>query len=89
MQKTFKLKIITPRKIILDTKVVSLVAPAYLGYLGILANHAPMVAVLKEGNIILKDASEQNVVLLNMAEGFLKVYNNEVVILTDNCQLKQ
>ena len=41
--KEFQLEIITPEKVVFSEKVVIVTAPGKDGYLGILANHAPLL----------------------------------------------
>ena len=81
MAKKFHLTVLTPLKQLYDGDVASLVAPAALGYLGILADHAPMIASLKEGKIIIKEISGSDVIFKNQAKGFLEVKNNNVTIV--------
>ena len=54
MAKTFRLEIVTPEKIVFSEDVVSLVAPAENGYLGVLAGHAPLLCTLKPGEIRIR-----------------------------------
>lgn len=81
MAKTFNLSIVSPDKVFAEKKCVSLVVPSELGYMGILANHAPLVANLARGRIILKDVSGQTEEFLLAGKGFVEVLNNEVVII--------
>ena len=81
MAKTFNLSIVTPDKVLAERKAVSLVVPSELGYMGILANHAPLVANLAKGKIILRDGSGNTEEFLSAGKGFIEVLNNEVVII--------
>lgn len=81
MVKLFNLKIITPEKIIYEGEITSAIVPAALGYLGILANHAPLVANLISGKIILKKESGELVILNSKTKGFLEILNNNVNII--------
>lgn len=78
---SYKLKIITAEKIFYEGTVVSTTAPAELGYMGILAHHAPLVATCVPGNLYFREAdgTEHN---FQMDSGFLEVLNNQVTILT-------
>jgi F-type H+-transporting ATPase subunit epsilon len=49
MAKTFKVSIVTAEQVLLETEAVSLSLPGIAGYLGILANHAPLVTALVPG----------------------------------------
>jgi F-type H+-transporting ATPase subunit epsilon len=83
MAKEFHLTVLSPTKSLYNGKVVSLVAPAALGYLGILADHAPLIAGLKKGKIMIKESSGGDVLLETQTRGFLEVKNNNVTIILD------
>jgi len=81
--KAFELSIISPEKTVYKGRVVSLVAPAHLGYLGVLADHAPLIAALKKGKIIFKEESGEQKAFQCEDKGFLEVLKNNVTILLD------
>ncbi len=81
MSKTFNLSIVTPDKVLAEKKCISLTVPSELGYMGILANHAPLVANLTKGKIVLKDGEGRTEEFLSAGKGFIEVLNNEVVII--------
>lgn len=82
---SYQLKIITSEKVFYEGTVVSTVAPAELGYMGILAHHAPLVATCVPGKLYFRepDGTEHN---FQMDSGFLEVLNNQVTILTKQIQ---
>ncbi len=84
MDKKFYIDILADDKIIYKGEVISLVAPGELGYLGVLANHAPIIARLTSGRIILKDVLGNREVLNSEGSGFLEVVKNRAVILLDS-----
>ncbi len=77
----FHLRILSSEKNIFEGDIASLIAPGELGYLGILANHAPLVTSLVPGKITLKDADGKVTVLNNRNEGFLEINGNKATIL--------
>lgn len=81
MPKVFNLSIISPVKTIYKGKVSSLVVPAALGYLGVWAGHAPLVAGLKSGKIIFKEESGLSRILNSQGAGFMEVLENRVTVL--------
>jgi F-type H+-transporting ATPase subunit epsilon len=83
MANLFNVNIISPLKVIYKGKIVSLVAPAETGYVGILANHAPMVTTLASGNIIVREESGSTRTFPYQGKGFLEVLDNEVTLLLD------
>lgn len=68
-----------------DDSVSSLIVPAYEGYMGILPNHAPLVAELTVGEITVR-GSDGSVRLLATSGGFMMVEENHVAILADSAE---
>jgi len=88
MAKTFHLEIVTPDRALLSEEVVSIIAPGVEGYLGVLANHAPLVTELNVGVLRIRypDDTEENVAV---SGGFMKVANNRVLVLADAAERPQ
>jgi F-type H+-transporting ATPase subunit epsilon len=84
MAATFNLNITTPDRTVYEGSVSSLIAPGELGYLGILANHRPIVAKLGPGKIILKDEKGKSSIYRSEGSGFLEVLNNRANLLLDS-----
>ncbi len=61
-------------------------APGKDGYLGILANHAPLVTSLDIGLVNYTPAGGGQEQLFAVANGFLEVSNNEVSLLADSAE---
>ncbi|MGQ9731054.1 MAG: ATP synthase F1 subunit epsilon [Candidatus Zipacnadales bacterium] len=82
MANTFTLQIATPEHVVLEEEVTSAIVPAYDGYLGIKARHAPLVAELQTGTVeyVRVDGTRH---LLACCGGLLAVSNNMATILTD------
>jgi F-type H+-transporting ATPase subunit epsilon len=78
----FKLQVVTPERIVLDETVSSIVAPGALGYLGVLAHHAPLLTTLSSGRLTVRRADESRE--YRMAGGFLEVSNNVATVLCDS-----
>ena len=83
MDKTFTLEILTPRKRIFSGPITSLVAPGELGYLGILANHAPLVTTLVPGKVAFRGPEGNTRTLHSRGDGLLEVYKNTATLLAD------
>ena len=83
MAKTFRLNIITGEKKIYEGDIRSLVAPGGLGYLGILADHAPLLTTLVPGKITFKDAAGKTEALDSSTNSFLQVLRNKATILVE------
>ena len=84
MPKKFYLNILTPEASVYKGTVSSLIVPAALGFLGVLADHAPLIANLKQGKISIKEDSGGQVIINNKGKGFIEVHKNKVVILLDS-----
>ena len=84
--KSFKVSIFSPRRIVYEGQVSSLIAPAELGYLGVLVNHAPLIANLVPGKIILKEASDRPKVFNLTGKGIMEVLENNVSMLIDSAE---
>lgn len=82
MQTDFRLEVVTPERIIFDGAVTSLTLPASDGLMGVLPNHAPLVAALDIGQVTLKDSTGDEDFLL-VADGFFEVADNHARILAD------
>lgn len=81
MAQPFELEILTPDRRVFRGPVTSLVAPAEMGYLGVLANHAPLVTTLVPGNITYRDPAGAAHTLRSTGTGFLEVHHNTVVVM--------
>lgn len=66
--------------------VSSLIAPGEIGYLGILANHAPLVTTLVAGKISIKDDAGKTTVLHSKGGGLLEVLKNKAILLLDSVE---
>jgi F-type H+-transporting ATPase subunit epsilon len=88
MARTFHLEIVTPDRALLSEDVVSIIAPGVEGYLGVLANHAPLVTELNVGVLRIRypDDTEENVAV---SGGFMEVANNRVLVLADAAERPQ
>lgn len=79
MAATFRLEIVTPDRPVLDRQVTEAQVPAENGYLGILPDHAPLLADLGTGVLSYKaEGHEESIVVL---EGFVEVQPAHVRVL--------
>lgn len=77
-----KLEIITPDKKLFEGEAKSIVVPGSEGSLGILNNHAPMIASLKKGTVKITDnASQTHSFTIN--GGVVEVLKNNVIVLAE------
>lgn len=82
MAATYPLRIVSREEKVFEGQVESVVAPGALGYLGVLAHHAPLLTSLTSGRITVRDA--QNVTHeFRVQGGILEVSTSQVTILAD------
>ena len=86
MAKSFKVNIITPERTVFEVEAVSVVIPGSEGYLGIWANHAPLVTGVQPGVVTLTQADGEKEIFLAVSGGFLEVSRNTVNIMCDTCE---
>ncbi|MCH8825421.1 MAG: F0F1 ATP synthase subunit epsilon [Chloroflexi bacterium] len=79
-----KLEIVTAERLVYSEDVDMLVAPGIDGELGILPRHAPLLTVLKPGEI--RVTRDGDVSYLAVSGGFLEVMSNTVTILADTAE---
>ena len=79
--KSFHLEIITPDEQVYSGRVTSLVAPCAEGYLGVLKDHAPLLALAVDGKITFRKDTGETTVLNNKSTGFLEVNKNQVSLI--------
>ncbi len=81
---TFLLDIVTAERLVSSDQVEVLVAPGIDGELAILPHHAPLLTVLKPGEVrVVKDGEDS---FIAVSGGFLEVMPNKVTILADTAE---
>jgi F-type H+-transporting ATPase subunit epsilon len=75
----FFLQILTPSQIIFKDSVDMVVVPAVEGQIGILARHAPLLTILREGKINIHNNGSKKEI--EIKEGFLEVSKEQVLVL--------
>lgn len=82
MAREFRLQVYTQERKVVDEPVTSIIVPAEDGYLGVLAEHAPLIAMLGEGRLtIRRELAERE---FHVSGGFLEVVNNVATVLADS-----
>ena len=82
--KEFELEIITPDQSIFKGAVTSLVIPAYEGYLGVLAGHAPFICSLQAGALIA--GGEGTNLYWAIGGGLAEVTPRKATIMADSAE---
>lgn len=88
MDKKIRLEVVTPERIVYSDEIHSLVVRSVLGELGILYNHAPLIATLKNYPIKLNmlDSSKR---YINITGGFMEVKHNKITVLTPAAEVPE
>lgn len=82
-ERTFKLDIVTPERVVLSSdRVVSVIAPGVRGYFGIMAGRAPLVSQLDFG-ILEYRTQGGNWEYVVVDGGFLEVVRHRVIVLAE------
>ena len=76
-----RVEIVTAERRVLEDTADMVVAPGSEGVLGILPRHAPMIALLKPGELRLKKGAEEQAIAV--AGGVMQVQPDKVVVLAD------
>ena len=84
MADSFELQIVTPEKLVVETRAEELQIPGKKGYLGILPNHAPLITELAVGEITYRSGGQTSRV--SVAWGFAEVLPNKVTILAETAE---
>ena len=77
----FTLRLLSPDGTAEEHDTVAVVAPGEMGYLGILAHHAPLVTTLTHGRLVCHQPDGQTR-QWTLGGGLLEVRDNVVTVLT-------
>jgi F-type H+-transporting ATPase subunit epsilon len=80
--RTFDLSVVTPEGTVFEGEAQMLVVPGAAGEIGVLARHAPLVAMLKAGEIRVKAANDWQ--SFAAGPGFFKVQRDRAIVLVDD-----
>jgi F-type H+-transporting ATPase subunit epsilon len=81
-QRTFDLSLVTPEGAAFEGEAEMLVVPGADGEIGVLARHAPLVAMLKAGEIRVKSQGEWQA--FAAGPGYFKVQQDRALVLVDD-----
>ena len=79
------LEIITAERQVYSDEVDMVIAPGIDGQLGILPRHAPLMTILKPGELTVRKEGEEDLYVA-VSGGFMEVLGNRVSILADACE---
>src|ERR687886_1436804 len=81
----FKAEVLTPEGQVFDDEVEMVSTRTGVGSIGILANHAPLMAILEPTELRLYK-SESDVVSFAQGEGYLQVVDNSALVLVEEAE---
>jgi F-type H+-transporting ATPase subunit epsilon len=81
-QKTFDLSVVTPEGGVFEGEAQMVIVPGAAGEIGVLARHAPLVAMLKAGEIRVKAGGEWQ--SFAAGPGYFKVQRDRALVLVDD-----
>ena len=81
-QRTFDLSLVTPEGAAFEGEAEMLIVPGAAGEIGVLARHAPLVAMLKAGEIRVK--SDGHWQAFAAGPGYFKVQQDRALVLVDD-----
>ena len=79
------LEIITAERQVFSDEVDMVIAPGFDGQLGILPKHAPLMTMLKPGELMVRKNGAEDMYVA-VSGGFMEVLGNRVSVLADTCE---
>jgi F-type H+-transporting ATPase subunit epsilon len=80
--RTFSLSVVTPEGAAYEGEAERLIVPGDAGEIGVLARHAPLVAMLRAGEIRIKSGGEWQ--SFAAGPGYFKVQRDRAIVLVDD-----
>jgi F-type H+-transporting ATPase subunit epsilon len=83
---TFQFDLVSPEQIVFSGEVEHVVVPGTEGEFGVLAGHAPLVAMLRPGILRILGLNEQRILVVG---GFAEVSPDGLTVLADRATLME
>ena len=80
--RTFDLSLVTPEGAAYEGEAEMLIVPGAAGEIGVLARHAPLVAMLKAGEIRIRAGGEWQT--FGAGPGYFKIQQDRALVLVDD-----
>lgn len=84
-KKIIKFEVVTPERVVLKREVIQVTVPTESGEITVLADHIPLVSILKSGVIEIKSA-EDEIEIMSVSGGFIQVMRDKIVVLADTAE---
>lgn len=75
------LEILTPDKAVFQGEVTSVTVPGVLGSFEVLNNHAPIISILDDGKVIIRNGKTEE--SIQIKGGVVEVLNNKITVLAE------
>ncbi len=83
--KVFNLEIVTPRRVVFNGEAVSFSAPGVEGGFQVLVDHAPLLAGIGVGEVIVRDARGSEARYATSG-GVVQVKDNRVILMAESAE---
>lgn len=80
----FPVEVLTPEGLVFSGEVEMVSTRTEVGEIGVLANHAPLLAMLAPAELRLH-MSESDIKRYAQGEGYLQVHSNRALVLVEEC----
>jgi len=87
-EKTIRLQVVTPEKIVVDEDVRIAMAPGTLGEFGVLSGHTPFLTMLKTGALHFYDSTETERFVF-VSGGFAEALPDKVTVLAESAERRR
>ena len=84
MATSFRLRIVSPERLLLDEEVEEVTAPGAAGEFGVLPDHITFLTALAPGRLIYRQGSQRHVVAI--FGGYAEVVDNVMTVLADGAE---
>ncbi len=81
---SFRLRIVTPERLLLDEEVEEVIAPGAAGEFGILPDHITFLTALAPGRLIYRAGGQRHVIAI--FGGYAEVVDNVMTVLADGAE---
>ena len=82
---SFRLRIVSPERLLLDEEVEEVIAPGAAGEFGVLPDHITFLTVLAPGRLIYRTGNQRHVIAI--FGGYAEVVDNVMTVLADGAEL--
>jgi F-type H+-transporting ATPase subunit epsilon len=81
---SFRLRIVTPERLLLDEEVEEVIAPGAAGEFGVLPNHITFLTTLAPGRLMYRSGGQRHV--MAVFGGYAEVAENVMTVLADGAE---